>query len=358
MALTLAIEISEHLTPTPARSHIHCALQDGAMIGQACVNYDGSEKKVRELARANAVETLKSYATTAADDKKLLESGSMSERESMSVRYRLAIKEILQKVGEGKEATEQSEEPPHLTAKTLEEKVADFNAFIDSLNFPTNYLTAYVAGDGMRVGTKANRDITFGESYIDVPVTAVMSAANAKTSNDEVNKLIQRGRQLKDDLHTVLFFLLHERFVERENSYWWPYLALLPTLDEYREYHPSFFSQNKLEGLAGSGVRQLILDNQNRAKTQFKSASKDSAVTGAFGDVWTETNYLWAMTILDSRSIWWNGSRNLVPLLDLINCKEGPPGSTIHSTRLDESGKNAVTLAPWDFKEGEQVFEK
>lgn len=44
-------------------------------------------------------------------------------------------------------------------------------------------------------------------------------------------------------------------------------------------------------------------------------------------------------------------------LLDLINCKEGPPGSTVHATDLDGSGDNAVTLAPWSFREGEQVYE-
>ena len=82
--------------------------------------------------------------------------------------------------------------------------------------------------------------------------------------------------------------------------------------------------------------------------------SGDVAVLEAFGKAWTVENYSWAMTVLDSRSIWWSGMRHLVPLLDLINCQEGPAGSTVHATNLDSGGENAVTLAPWSFKEGEQ----
>jgi histone-lysine N-methyltransferase SETD3 len=89
----------------------------------------------------------------------------------------------------------------------------------------------------------------------------------------------------------------------------------------------------------------------------FEAISADSAVTSAFGAVWTKDNFFWASTVLDSRSIWWAGKRNLVPLLDLINCQDGPPGSTVHSTDLDETGKNALTKAPWSFKAEEQVFE-
>jgi hypothetical protein len=74
-------------------------------------------------------------------------------------------------------------------------------------------------------------------------------------------------------------------------------------------------------------------------------------------DVYTWPVYRWAHAILDSRSIWWDGERHLVPLLDLINCQQGPAGSTIHSTNSSPDGSAADTLAPWSFAEGEQLFE-
>lgn len=65
----------------------------------------------------------------------------------------------------------------------------------------------------------------------------------------------------------------------------------------------------------------------------------------------------WAHAILDSRRIWWGGEGNLVPMLDLINCAEGPDPKRVHSTWLDPSGQHAVTKAAWGFREGEQLFE-
>ena len=78
---------------------------------------------------------------------------------------------------------------------------------------------------------------------------------------------------------------------------------------------------------------------------------------GALRGAWTLENYLWAATILDSRSIWWDGIRHLVPLLDLINCKELTDKNAIHKTELDDSMANAITRSPDDFQENEQVFE-
>ena len=48
-----------------------------------------------------------------------------------------------------------------------------------------------------------------------------------------------------------------------------------------------------------------------------------------------------------------------MPMLDLVNCNEGPDYKRVHSTALDEVNgyELAVTKAGWDFKSGEQVFE-
>lgn len=61
-------------------------------------------------------------------------------------------------------------------------------------------------------------------------------------------------------------------------------------------------------------------------------------------DVFTFENYRWAHAILDSRSIWWDGQRHLVPMLDLINCVEGPNPERVHSTKLDSTVSVLVGL--------------
>jgi hypothetical protein len=53
----------------------------------------------------------------------------------------------------------------------------------------------------------------------------------------------------------------------------------------------------------------------------------------------TEEIYVWATSILDSRSIWWSGVRHLVPMLDFVNClertSEGGELLRVHATKYD-----------------------
>ncbi|GMH80612.1 hypothetical protein TL16_g08620 [Triparma laevis f. inornata] len=330
-------------------------MDDPAYAGSACIRWGGSGKAVNELISVAANEGIKNFGSSIDEDEKRVK--TLEGNEALAVRYRLSKKRILSEVASSVGVVEEKAKVVSDDPTSLAEKVANFNAFIESLNFPTNYLTAYLAGAEQRVGTKASRKIVAGEPYITVPNVAVMSSDTAATDSSLVNELIARGKSMNDDFHTLLFFTMHERFVSKSKSKWWPYLTLLPTLQDYQEYHPNFFSDEKLEGLLGSPVRELILKNQGKIKRNFQGVSGDVAVLEAFGKAWTVENYSWAMTVLDSRSIWWSGMRHLVPLLDLINCQEGPAGSTVHATNLDSGGKNAVTLAPWSFKEGEQVFE-
>jgi histone-lysine N-methyltransferase SETD3 len=163
----------------------------------------------------------------------------------------------------------------------------------------------------------------------------------------------------RDDFHELLFFLLHQYFVMKEKSRYWPYLALLPTANELDI--PLFWSDQELSrrmtpSLLVDGMR----DYRNKTIRSFESISalpQVQAFFESFERVLTYENYLWGTAILDSRSIWWNGKRHLVPMLDFVNCAEGPDPTKVHSTKLDDSERNAVTAASWAFAEGEQVFE-
>jgi hypothetical protein len=56
----------------------------------------------------------------------------------------------------------------------------------------------------------------------------------------------------------------------------------------------------------------------------------------------------------------WNQARHLVPVLDLINCKEGPDATRVHHTQAEihpTGASFAITKAGWAFPAGAQVFE-
>jgi histone-lysine N-methyltransferase SETD3 len=330
--------------------------------GPSCIRYSGNSAAVGALlvASAKTAAAASTSITTIEQDQSLLDKGGLTDRGELAVRYRLAAKSVLADFVKDNAAAAEASAAAAAASddeEPLESKVANFNAFIEQLKFPVNSLEAYVAGDGMRVGTRSTTAIKQGDVYISVPLDAVMSSANAYTVSDAVNDLLARGKEQKDDFHTLLFFLMHERFVQKDKSFWWPYLTLLPTIKDYTENNPFFFSEEKLDHLLGSPILKKVGENRERSEKTFESISTDPAVKLAFGDAWNKDNFMWATTILDSRSIWWNGVRNLVPLLDLINCKDGPPGSTVHKTDVDDAGVNAVTKAPWDFGAGEQVYE-
>jgi len=343
--------------------------EDRMDMASQCVRYSGHDSAVERQTELFVRSTLAAYPTTRNEDLAIIEKRNVSGRKEMAVRFRADVKRLLMEfLGEAVEEDKVGIAAPVATPDDdnvrgrvnegdLTESVALFNDFIESLNFPVNYLTAYVAGDGMGVGTKANRDIKKGDVYISVPDVATMSSKTASSKNQKTSEIIQMGKDRNDDFHTLAFFLLHERFNEQQNSYWWPYLNLLPTLNDYKANNPLFFSEEKLSFLSGSDIKNQITENANRYIRQFNAISSDATVTGALGSAWTRDNYLWAATILDSRSIWWDGIRHLVPLLDLINCQELTDVNAIHKTELDAANDNALTWSPDNFKSGGQVFE-
>lgn len=220
---------------------------------------------------------------------------------------------------------------------------------------------------GFRVGTKATTNIASGEVYLTVPSKVIMDADKAIAEGSGIGSLL---RQLsgkygnRDNFHEVLFFLLFEYFSGGADSYYWPYLSLLPRPDEM-DIPLLWESDADVSGkLAPSAIRTSVETYRNSVRNSFEKISKLGIIRKFFGldapsddgviggaSILTFENYRWATAILDSRSIWWNGQRHLVPLLDLVNCAQGPPSHQVHSTSLSDSGEHAVTKA------GNAIFE-
>merc|ERR1740139_493104 len=117
-----------------------------------------------------------------------------------------------------------------------------------------------------------------------------------------------------------------------------------------------------LDYLAGSDLRKILHDYRNKAKTEFANFSLNYDILLAVGpENMTEDNFLWAYSIVNTRSIWWDGIRHIVPLLDFVNSFEfHHEGSTntVHKTELDPENKNyAITKATSSFSKGHQLFE-
>lgn len=229
----------------------------------------------------------------------------------------------------------------------LEDKVHIFNQWFRASKPSHSKIEAAVI-PGFRIGAVAVEDVAAESPYLGVP-TAVIMDSEVAYRNSSVTGLIERlfkKFRVRDDFHELLLFLIHETFVLGQESKYWPYLQLLPKLHELNI--PLIWPNSTLQArLAPSHLLPEVVRYRSRVHNRFNSLIEISIITDFFpAGIFTWESYLWATVILDSRSIWWNGKRHLVPMLDFINCAENPAdGKRVHSTRLDESEKFAVTNA-------------
>lgn len=215
-----------------------------------------------------------------------------------------------------------------------------------------------------RVGAYAATGISKEDLYLSVPSSIIMDADKAFNDNTSFGTLAKNLEALygaRDNFHELLFYLLHQRFMADQDSVYWPYLQILPNKDELDL--PLYWTHKEIESrLTPSSILPATLAYALRTRNTFEKILTIDLITSFFpSNVLTLDNYLWAVSILDSRSIWWNGHRHLVPMLDLINCKDGPVESAqsyrVHATVLSDGGNEAITYSPYDFQENEEVFE-
>lgn len=359
-----------------------------ACLGEGVGGADGVDDRARRALRDAAAAQLQAYPTSLEEDEKLWSSGkdAMSDGMVSALAFRLSRKRLLRRIqrsleplvgaagGDAGEAGEAAGGDPAEAAaasqppteggsaevdNSLEAIIERFNAWFEAANPPVSLIEAQ-AVPGMRIGTIAMADISAEELYLSVPTDLIMSAESAalcphlSVALADIREEYPRG----DAFHELLFHLMYERFVLKDKSFYWPYLQTLPTSEEMG--FPVFYPPKLVKELKGSLVETDVVQLQGEVDRKYdgiKRAIFDKWPQHFDESVFTRDNYRWAHAVLDSRSIWWGGARHLVPMLDLINCKEGPDPTRVHSTQLDDSGKFANTLAPWAFKAGEQVFE-
>ncbi len=343
--------------------------KDVERIELQCARYPGSRRVVKQtLVNASkrsvsdadvSLETLSSWLKDA--EKEGGEDGK--EKLALAVRFRIEERKILDIIASST-IVDNDETNKHIAVDTsdnddLGAKLSAFNEFIDSLNLPVNKIRAQ-AVEGMRLGAAATEDLESDEVYISLPSNAVIDAAtavaDAETSSPRLAALLKKlDSQQSDGFDALLLYLLHERFVLKDKSKWWPYLDLLPTVQEVSSSHPLFFEEDEMNlYLGGSDVRKLILRNQVRAFERHAALASDVDVHEVLGSdvILDKSAVYWATAILDSRSIWWGGRRHLTPLLDLVNADVI---GRAHETKVEES--SAATRASRPVKRGEQVCE-
>jgi hypothetical protein len=162
-----------------------------------------------------------------------------------------------------------------------------------------------------------------------------------------------------DDFHVLLLYLLREKS-KGKNSFFYPYLEVVPKSFDI----PYFWSDEELKQLQGSEILPEVYAERQKIRNMYTHLKKN--VLDRFPNffkpakAYSFEEYEWANFMMNSRTIWTTnggGKRALIPLLDTVNCKEGPNPDRLHTSTRDLELDAVVTRAPWSFKSGEQVFE-
>jgi hypothetical protein len=344
-----------------------------AVVGTPRIEADCFSAEVTPRQRALAIQKmahakLHHYSTTAEEDALMLGVKGRSEVEVLAISYRrnqkLLLEQLIAAADEAARAALPQPTPSALELKAeIQPSIDAFMQWLMEMDVPVNRLQPEVTPSGglMRLGTVAVGDIQEEEIYISLPQSAIMDVRAAYADADLGPVIVsmaadEQQRYWHDDTDPLLMLLVYEAFVRREEGKWWPYIQLLPGPQEIR--NSLLWPEEALELLQGSSLHWAVEGYRGTIMANFEAKwAENQILTEAFGDNFmTKERFFWASAILDTRSIWWDNGKHLVPLLDLVNCASGKEGVRVHETKLSEDGY-VITRAAQPFTPGEEVTE-
>lgn len=296
-----------------------------------CARYPDSKRIVKEALRKAAVRMRINFDNENGNDSedKLLARLQHAEvhgmnRLALALRFRLDERKVLDRIinSSSSEGYDGIDNSSHLNSvddddqigllsnsqDILEMKLIEFTKFVNTLGITVKKIEPKLLTNGMRIGAFATEDLNVNDVYVALPVNSVIDATTALVA-DERNQetpgfvsLIQKFAHISQGnggFDALLLYLLHERFIHKEQSRWWPYLALLPTVEELSLYHPLFFNDDDIDRyLSGSDVRGYILRYQRHASERHAALSSDLDVNLVLGDIMLDkSKVLWATAI-------------------------------------------------------------
>lgn len=354
--------------------------------------------------------------TSMEDDTRTLSNGGLSRDVSLAVQFRRSRKALLsQLVYEAEGALDANSKPNDQSSMPKEVSVAAswnlvlsqngtllhplglrvqaFNSWAKSMNWPQLHIQAAVlASHGGRVGTIATKTLHKGEIYLEIPESSCLGIKAARSA-------LGAAALYMDDFQALIFLLLKRVLAmvgkesgtadANENTFA-PYLALLPGVDQVVTaalglkpnkkadtslLPPLLWAETAEEAralaiarLQGSALSESVPDYVASTRRSYEAVIERvgmeslSKVIPRAEIALSWFAFRWAAQTLDSRAIWWNGQRHLVPMLDLVNAadaSEMPRTATVHKTSasLHRAEPTAVTPAAWKFESGDQLLE-
>ncbi|KAJ2357693.1 hypothetical protein IWW50_003979 [Coemansia erecta] len=169
-------------------------------------------------------------------------------------------------------------------------------------------------------GVYAREAIGEESQFAQIPMRLVVTGRVCRAAlGTDASESELRGRPL------LCAFLIQQRFVAGTESFWHPYISILPC-----EFHtPLFFTDSELELLRGTPMAYAVEDRRQLLRAEHEELMQRVPETAIPPSVLTFENYLWAAGVVSSRAFTESlvsGTKDtdgetsvLLPLLDMMN---------------------------------------
>jgi len=214
-------------------------------------------------------------------------------------------------------------------------------------------------------GLLARRSINEEDALLQIPLSLCLTKISARKA---MGKDVL-GKDINEYL-AIATQLIHEQFVMGKESFWRPYLDVLPEVDEV---NPTFtWTDDDLNFLAGSPVVAATQSMQNKLRREYDAllGNPDTGLCALHPDRFppqhfTYQHWQWAFTMLFSRAIRLRSTSSgetlaLVPYADLIN--HSPYSSAYLDARasgdwlVKSGGEEVILYADRGYRRMEQIY--
>lgn len=197
-------------------------------------------------------------------------------------------------------------------------------------------------------GVHAKRRLQPNQCILEVPLKLIMTTDKAQKC--EIGRAIAASGGTVHSSHTWLAAMLLQEKARGKESYWSPYIDILPV--HYRNM-PIFFDQSELDELKGSFTLQMIANRKISLKMEYDAIAKHCPEFARFHHL----EFFWARLAVITRifgfEIMGVKSDGLVPMADMLNHKR--PHETAWNFN-DAKGAFTITTTKRLLK-GAQIFD-
>jgi len=205
---------------------------------------------------------------------------------------------------------------------------------------------SYIA-DGCRA-TFASQEIQQNDTIMQIPKSFILTS-NIAVKSEICRKVVNAKVDVRSKHTFIALYLLQERD-KGEESWWYPYISILPK--HFRNI-PLFLSNKELDKLKGSMAVQKIKDRHTSITNEYNNLCKHVPSINE----WSYDDFVWARLVVITRifGLVIDGVKTdgLVPMADMINHKR--PRETRWT--FDQFKSGFVVTALRNIACGEQIYD-